>query len=146
MELIPNQNYFYCDQALVMTSKAMMQTINACIVSTKDYVFIVPQKTVGLFVVINTIKTHQLFSGTSVAQGTENLVKSCRNVEELENAMKNLLEEKEIYVYKVSELTSFKFRGFLGKHTVRMAKGASWTSISPSPKAASKAFRTFHGQ
>lgn len=146
MELIPNQTYFHCDSSLVMTSRAMMQTINACIVSTKNYVFVIPQKTIGFFVVVNTIKTHHLFSGVSVEQGVKNLVAQCKTVEELENTFLNLLEGQDIYIYKISELTSFKFKGFLGKHTVRMGKGWGWTSVTVNPKAASKAFRTFHGQ
>lgn len=129
-----------------MSSKAMMQTIEASIVSTKNYVFIVPQKTTGMFIIVDTIKRHNLFAGVSIPDGVQKIIASCKTVEELESSMRNLLEDKELYVYNISALTSFKFRGFLGKQTVRLATGLSWTSISPANKAESKAFRAFHGQ
>jgi hypothetical protein len=147
MSLIENQDYVYYESGLMLNSKQPMKNIDVCLVSTKDYVFYVPKKTVGMFVVLNTIKTHQYFEGVSIEEGVKNLISKAESTEGLEKSMIALLEDDEKYVHKISDKKSFKFKGFLGNHTLRMSTGGTnWSSVLAKKKANSKLFRNFHGQ
>ena len=147
MALTENQDYVVYDSGLMMNSKQPMQNVDVCLVSTKDYVFYIPKKSVGMFVVLNTIKTHQFFEGLTIEQGVRNLISKSESVADLEKSLTALLEDDEKYVHKIADKKSFKFRGFLGKHTLRMSTGGTnWSSVMANGKGLSKAFRTFHGQ
>lgn len=141
-----NRDYFFADSSLTMNAKQPLNRAYAAIVSTKDYVFIVPTKTIGMFMVLNTITTHRLFQNASIPQGLRNLIAESGSVNELEQTLIELLQNDEKLVHKVGDQKSFKFRGFFGKHTLRMAKGTGWTSIMAEGKGKSKEFRVFHGQ
>jgi len=130
-----------------MSSKAPMKRIDCAVVATKNYVFLVPVKSVGFFVVLNTIKTHQLFEGKSVHQGIEDLIASCSSPSEIEEKFCALLEDNPMYVFKISELSTFKIKGFLGKHTAMMRRSLKeYASILPNGKGNSKEMRLFFGQ
>lgn len=147
MPLKEKLDYVYYESGLMLNSKQPMKNIDVCLVSTTDYIFYVPKKTVGTFVVLNTIKTHQFFDGVSVEQGVRNIVDHAESIEHLERSMIALLEDDEKYVHKIEDKKSFKFKGFLGKHTLRMSTGGTnWSSIMAKGKGNSKEFREFHGQ
>ena len=147
MALTENQDYVVYDSGMMMNSKQPMQNLDVCLVSTKNHVFYVPKKSVGMFLVLNTIKTHQYFEGVTIEQGVRKLIDKSETVEELEKSLTALLEDDEKYVHNIAEKKSFKFRGFLGKHTLRMSTGgANWSSVMAQGKGNSKLFRAFHGQ
>ena len=147
MSLTQDQDYTYYESGLMLNSKQPMKNVDVCLVSTKDYVFYIPKKTVGMFVVLNTIKTHKYFDGVSIEEGVKNLIDKAESVSALETGLIALLEDDEKYVHKITDKKSFKFRGFLGKHTLRMSTGgANWSSVMAKGKGNSKEFRTFHGQ
>jgi methyl coenzyme M reductase beta subunit len=147
MALTHNQDYVYYESGLMMNSKQPMKNVDVCVVSTKDYVFYVPKKSVGMFVIVNTITTHQYFDGVSIEQGVQTVIKNAESVADLEKSMIALLEDDEKYVHKIADKKSFKFKGFLGKHTLRMSTGgANWSSVMANGKGNSKEFRAFHGQ
>lgn len=147
MSLAQDQDYTYYESGLMLNSKQPMKNVDVCLVGTKDYVFYIPKKTVGMFVILNTIKTHKFFDGVSIEQGVKNLIEKAESVSALETGLIALLEDDEKYVHKIADKKSFKFRGFLGKHTLRMSTGgANWSSVMAKGKGNSKEFRTFHGQ
>jgi len=146
MALAHSQDYVYYESGLMMNSKQPMKNTDVCLVSTKDYVFYVPKKSVGMFVVVNTIKTHQFFDGVTIEEGVKKVIENAASVEDLEKSMIALLEDDEKYVHKIADKKSFKFKGFLGKHTLRMATSGGWSSVMANGKGNSKEFRTFHGQ
>ena len=147
MSLAQDQDYTYYESGLMLNSKQPLKNVDVCLVSTKDYVFYIPKKTVGMFVVLNTIKTHKYFDGVSIEEGVKNLIDKAESVSALETGLIALLEDDEKYVHKITDKKSFKFRGFLGKHTLRMSTGgANWSSVMAKGKGNSKEFRTFHGQ
>jgi len=147
MKLIENQDYGYYDSGLMLNSKQPMKNVDVCLVSTKDYVFYIPKKTVGMFVILNTIKTHKYFEGVSIEEGVKNLIKNSDTVSDLEKSFIALLEDDDKYVHRIEDKKSFKFRGFLGKHTLRMSTGgANWSSVMAKGKGKSKEFRAYHGQ
>lgn len=142
-----NQDYAFYESGMMMSSKQPMKQVDVVTVGTKNYVFFVPTKTVGLFLVLNTIKTHQFFAGVSIEDGVKKLIAESAAPEDLEKSMIALLEDDEKYVFDLNEQKSFKFRGFLGKHTLRMSKGgANWASVMVKGKGKSKEFRAFYGQ
>ena len=142
-----NQNYVSYDSGILMSSKQPMKQADVAVVGTKDYLFFVPKKTVGMFLVLNTIKTHQFFAGVSVEEGVKKLIAQAADTDELEKSLVALLEDDEKYVHRLADKSSFKFRGFLGKHTLRMSTGGTnWTAIMANGKGNSKAMRIFYGQ
>lgn len=147
MALQEKVDYVYYESGLMLNSKQPMKNVDVCLVSTKNYVFYVPKKTVGLFFVLNTIKTHQLFDGVSIEEGVRRIIDKAETVEALESSMTALLEDDEKLVHKIDEKKAFKFRGFLGKHTLRMSTGGTnWSSVMANGKGNSKEFRVFQGQ
>lgn len=147
MKLIENQEYVFYDTGLMLNSKQPMQQVWVCLVSTKNYVFYVPKKTVGMFVVLNTIKTHQLFEGVSIEEGIQNIISQSLSIENLEDSMKGLLDNDDKYIHEIAKKKNFKFKSFLGKHTLRMSIGGrEWSSVLARGKGKSKEFRHFHGQ
>jgi hypothetical protein len=91
-----------------------MKNVAVCLVSTKNYVFYVPKKTVGLFFVLNTIKTHQLFDGVSIEAGVRKIVDKAESVEGLESSMIALLEDEENSFTKLTRKKPSNFVDFLG--------------------------------
>lgn len=143
----PNQDYVFYEGGMMMSSRQPMKQVDVAVVGTKNYLFFVPKKTVGLFLVVNTIKTHQFFAGVSIEEGVRKLISESSSVNELERSMIALLEDDEKYVHELGIQKSFKFRGFLGKHTLRMSLGGTnWASVMAKGKGKSKEMRTFYGQ
>ena len=62
MSLQAGHDYVFYPSGGMMSSKQPMKQVDACVVSTKNYVFFVPKKSVGFFVVLNTIKSFQVFT------------------------------------------------------------------------------------
>ena len=139
-----NGEILLVEEALAMNSKMPMKQIYSCIVCTKDYFFIVPTKSVGMFVIFNTIKNHQHFEGLGIYEGLKKMIKEAENVGDLENQLKNLLENDEKYIHKLEEATKLKISGFLGKKTLTCRKGKSWASFSPKSKAGGKELTAFY--
>ena len=147
MPIQEKKDYLFYESGMLMNSKQPMKNADAAVVSTKDYVFFIPKQTTGMFVVLQTITTHQLFAGKSIVEGVKGLIEKAASLEELEESFKSLLENDEKYVHRIADKKSFKFKGFLGKHTLRMSTGGSnWSSIMPKCKGNGKEFRQFYGQ
>ncbi len=141
------QDYLFYEKGTMMTSKSPLKSYTVCTVATKNYVFLIPIESMGTFLIVNTFSKHQFFDGVSVPEGVKNLINNSNSAEELENSLKALLDEDDKYVYQISELSSFKFKGILGKHTLRMSRSKMhWASISPTGKGLSKEMRTYYGQ
>lgn len=132
------------EEAMAMHSKMPMKQIYCCVVCTKDYYFVVPTKSVGMFVLFNTIKNHAFFDGMTIPQGLRKLIDEAENVAEVENRMKELLENDEKYIFKLSDATKLKISGFLGKKTLQFRLGKSWSSFSPKSKANGKLLKEFY--
>lgn len=147
MTLTENQDYAIYDSGLLMNSKQPMQRIDVCTLSTKNYVFLIPKKTTGMFLLFDTIKTHQLFEGVTIEQGVRKLIAKAENVTDLEKSMIALLQDDEKHVHQIASKSKFKFSGFLGKHTLMMRTSmTNYSSILVNGKGESKRFRLFHGQ
>lgn len=132
------------DDALAMNSKMPMKQIYSCIVCTKDYFFVVPTKTIGMFVIFDTIKNHAFFEGLSIPDGLKKMMSEIQSVTELEDKLKELLNNDEKYIYQLSEAKSLNIKSFLGKKTFMYRMPRSWSSFSPKKKAAGKELVAFY--
>lgn len=143
-----NKDYVFYEDSGVMNSKQPMTILNATVVGTKNYVFFIPTKTTGLFLILDTIKNHSYFQGISIPEGVKKLIDHSNTIADLEESLKALLQEDEKYVHFIPEWPSFKFKGFLGNHTLRLGKGGTgaWSSVTVKGKGKSKEFRIFYGQ
>ena len=139
-----NGELLLVEEALAMNSKMPMKQIYSCIVCTKNYFFVIPTKSIGMFVIFNTIKNHAFFDGLSIYEGLKKLIKESENIEELESKISELLENNEKYIFKLEDATKLKISGFLGKKTLMFRKGKSWSSFSPKSKVGGKELVEFY--
>lgn len=132
------------EESMTMHSKMPMKQIYSCVVCTKDKFFIIPTKSVGMFVLFNTIKNHAFFEGMTIPQGLKKLIAESESSTELENKLSELLENNEKYIYTLSDAKSIKIKGFLGKKTLTFRESGSWASFSPKKKDAGKELVAFY--
>ena len=140
-----NSECLLVEDALAMNSRMPMKQIYSCVVCTKNFFFVVPTKTIGMFVIFDTIKNHAFFEGLSIPDGLKKMINEAASVSELEDKMKELLNNDDKYVYDLSEAKSTKIKGFLGKKTYMYRKPKSWASFSPKSKAEGKLLAEFYG-
>ncbi len=139
-----NGEILLVEEALAMNSKMPMKQIYSCIVCTKNHFFVIPTKSIGMFVIFNTIKNHAYFDGLSIFEGLKKMINEAENVEDLEAKIAELLEQDEKYIFKLEDATKLKISGFLGKKTLMFRKGKSWASFSPKSKAGGKELAAFY--
>lgn len=142
--MVNSTDYLLIEDALSMNSKMPLKQIYSCVVCTKDYFFVVPTKSIGTFVIFDTIKNHDFFNGLSIPEGLKRMANDAGDVGELEDKLKDLLENNENYIYDLNEAKSRKIKGFLGKKTLTYRKGMGWASFSPKTKADGKALAAFY--
>lgn len=139
-----NGELLLVEEALAMNSKMPMKQIYSCVVCTKNYFFVIPTKSIGMFVIFNTIKNHAHFDGLSIYEGLKKMIKESENIEDLEVNLAGLMENDEKYIFKLEDATKLKISGFLGKKTLMYRKGKSWASFSPKSKAGGKELAEFY--
>lgn len=139
-----NGEILLIEEAMAMNSKMPLKQIYSCILCTKDYFFIFPTKSVGMYVVFTSTKSHSHFEGLSIHEGLRKTIKEATDVASLENDLKELLENDEKYIHKLADATKLKISGFLGKKTLMFRKGKSWVSFSPKSKAGGKDLAAFY--
>jgi len=132
------------EDAMSMHSKMPMKQIYSCVVCTKDKFYIVPTKSVGMFVIFNTIKNHAFFEGMTIPQGLNKMISETETAEELDTKLSELLENNENYIHTLADAKSVKIKGFLGKKTLTMRQGGTWASFSPKKKQAGKDLAAFY--
>lgn len=139
-----NSEALIIEEAMAVNSKMPMKQIYSTVLCTKNYFFVVPTKTVGMFVIFDTIKNHKHFEGLTISEGIKKMMNESETVADLEEKMKDLLENNENYIYDLNEAKSTKIKGFLGKKTFMYRKPKSWSSFSPKSKAEGKALAEFY--
>ncbi len=130
--------------AMAMNSKMPMKQIYSSIVCTRNYFFVIPTKSVGTFVIFNTVKDHSFFDGLSIPEGLSRMISETEEVVVLEDKLKELLENNESYIFDFSEAKKWNIKGFLGKKTLTFRKGMGWASFSPKSKAEGKLLAAFY--
>jgi hypothetical protein len=68
---------------MMMTSRSPLKKVDVCLVGTRNYLFAVPMKTVGMYVMLTTFKTHQFFQDVSIPEGVQRVIQNAQSVEEL---------------------------------------------------------------
>jgi hypothetical protein len=139
-----NGEVLLIEDALAMNSKMPLKQIYSCVLCTKDYFFVIPTKSVGMFVIFETVKNHSHFEGLTIYEGLKKLQNDAKDVADLEAKTKDLLENDEKYIFELSQATKLKISGFLGKKTLMYRKGKSWGSFNPKSKAEGKKMAEFY--
>lgn len=135
---------FLVEDSIGMNSKMPMKQIYSSVVCTKNYFFVVPTKSIGTFILFNSIKEHSFFDGISIPEGLKKMINECEDVGQLEDKLKDLLENNDNYIFDLSEAKSKKIKSFLGKKTFMYRKGMGWASFSPKSKATGKLLVEFY--
>jgi len=147
MSITANQDYVFYENGLMMSSKQPGKRADACTVSTKNYVFLIPKKTTGSFILFDIIKTHALFEGVTIEEGLKNIIEKSETANDLEKSLIALLQNDEKYVHQINTYKKFKFSKFLGQQTLLMKNAlTNHTSIVIKAKKGGNDFRAFHGQ
>lgn len=133
------------EDALAMNSRMPMKQIHSCVLCTKNYYFVIPKKTIGVFVIFDTIKNHSHFEGLTIPEGIRKMMNESENIEELETKMSELLQNDDKYIFKLEDAKSTKIKSFLGKKTYMYRKPKSWSSFGPKSKDDGKALLDFYG-
>jgi len=139
-----NGELLLIEDAMAMNSKMPMKQIYSCVLCTKDYFFVIPTKSIGMFVIFNTIKNHSHFEGLTIYEGLKKLQNEATDIADLESKIKDVLENDEKYIFEFAQATKLKISGFLGKKTLMFRKGKSWGSFSPKSKADGKKLAEFY--
>ena len=137
-------DFLLFENALALNSKMPMKQIYSCILCTKNYFFVVPTKSIGMFVIFNTIKNHSYFESLSIYDGLKKIQSEATGISDLENKMKEVLENDEKYIFELAQATKLKTSGFIGKKTLMFRKGKSYASFSPKSKAEGKKLVEFY--
>lgn len=137
-------NTLLIKDAMAMTSKSPLTQIESAVVCTKDKFYIVPKKSTGNFVIFNTVKRHSFFEGTTIEDGLKNLMDTVKSETELHETLSELLENNAQYIHDINAAPKKSIKGFLGKKTLTIRDGRTWTSFSPKGKEATKALVQFY--
>lgn len=116
-------DYLYNGKILMMSSAQPLKQHEGVMIGTKNYVFLIPQKTTGFYYLVTTFKTHQYFVNNTVDEGCRKLISEMKSSDELENAFINLLEDDSKYVHKLADKGWFKLNKFFKTYNFRMGKG-----------------------
>ena len=142
--MIDSSECLLITEALGINANSPLNRIHSCIVCTKDYYFVVPTKSIGTFIIFDTIKNHSFFDGMSIQEGLKQMINDATDVHELEDKIKDLLENNENYIYKLSEAKGLKLKSFLGKKTMMYKRGFGWGNFSPKSKDEGKLLVEFY--
>lgn len=129
---------------MAMTSKSPMTQTESSVVCMPNKFFIIPKKSTGTFVLFNTIKTHDFFRNMCIEEGLNKLINDAQSEGELEDNLNDLLENDSQYIHDLNVATKKSIKGFLGKKTLMVKNGKSWTSFSPKGKAATRLLVNFY--
>jgi hypothetical protein len=106
----------------MMSSDSPLKQYDGVFIGTKNYVFIIPKKSVGFYYLMTTFKTHAYFSDHSVEDGCAKLIEESPSVEALENTFIELLEDDKKYVHKLSDKAWFKLNKFFSTFNFRFGR------------------------
>lgn len=112
---------FYGDIKM-MSSQSPLKQYDGVFIGTKNYVFIIPKKTVGFYYLVTTFKTHAYFVDHSVEDGCAKLIAEATSIEALENTLIELLEDDSKYVHKLSDMLWVKLNKFFSTFNFRFGK------------------------
>ncbi|MGL5888806.1 MAG: hypothetical protein ACRC3B_02910 [Bacteroidia bacterium] len=141
------KNYLYFSNVNVMSSIAPLTHVQGVMIGTPNFVFLIPQKSTGSYLLVTTFTTHQYFAGSNVAEGCARLISEMKSVDELEKTFINLLENDAKYVHKLSDKEWFKLNKFFRTYNFRFGKGKlNWSAFVVKGHDAGKSIKAFYSQ
>lgn len=139
-----NSDVLLIEDALFMTWRAPFKQVWCSVVCTKLGFYIVPKKTVGMYVLFDVIRTHPLFEDGSIVDGLNKLISDSDSVQQLDESLKDLLGNDEIYIYSYSDAKSVRIKGLFGKKTLMWRQPKNWASFNPKSSAEGKKLKEFY--
>lgn len=91
-------------------------------IGTKNYVFVIPKLTTGIYYLVHTFKTHAYFSNNNVPDGCAKLLSEYKSIEELEQGFIHLLENDPTYVQSLAEKSTVKLSKLFRTFTFTVAE------------------------
>jgi hypothetical protein len=129
----------------MMSSESPLKQYDGVFIGTKNYVFIIPKKTVGFYYLVTTFKSHAYFIDHSVEEGCAKLIAEAESVEALENMFIALLEDDSKYVHKLSDKLWVKLNKFFSTFNFRFGKTKmNWSACIIKGKEKGNALKAFY--
>jgi hypothetical protein len=139
------KDYLYFPNINVMSSAAPLSQVQGVMIGTPNFVFLIPQKSTGIYLFVTTFKTHQYFANSNVAEGCAKLISEMKSVDELEKAFINLLEDDAKYVHKLNDKEWFKLNKWFKTYNFRFGKGKlNWSAFVVKGHDAGKSIKAFY--
>lgn len=117
--MINESDYFFYNDVKMMSSKSFKQ-FDAVALGTKNNLFIIPKKSVGIYPFVMTIKHHRYFQNESVESGVLKLIQDASSIEQLEETFTELLENDEKYVHYIPGKTWKKLNKWFKTYNFRV--------------------------
>lgn len=146
MAIVELEDYVYCELGLLMDSKNPLQRVDAVVVATKEYLFFIPQKSTGMFLLFDVIRNHRLFENCTIPEGVQKILNEANAIQEVEKTLIELLDNDSKYIHELTTKNSVIVKSMLGSTTVRMPMGKmKYSSITVKNKKGGKELKTFLG-
>lgn len=131
----------------MMSSESPLKQYDGVFIGTKNYVFIIPKKSVGFYYFVTTFKSHAYFKDYSVEEGCSKLISEINTVEELENTFVELLENDSKYVHLLSEKAWVKLNKFFSTFNFRFGKSKmNWSATVIKGKDKGNELKAFYSE
>lgn len=139
-------DYLFYKDIKMMSSESPLKQVDGVFIGTKNYVFIIPKKSVGFYYLVTTFKTHQYFTDNTVEDGCAKLLAEAESVESLESTFIELLEGEPKNVHKISEKVWFKLNKFFSTFNFRFGKSKmNWSACVIKGKDKGNELKAFYG-
>lgn len=129
----------------MMSSENPLKQYDGVFIATKNYTFIIPKKSMGIYYFVTTFKNHSYFLNNSVEEGCAKLIEEASSVEALEQTLIELLEGDSKYVHKLEEKAWFKLNKFFSTYNFRFGKTKiNWSACVIKGKDKGNALKSFY--
>jgi len=121
MPLTENQDYVFYPKAQVLESRLTAKMSDACFLGTKDYIFIVPKRSIQSFLVATKV-THYNGKEDPAKGLSELLATDSMTVPQLEQELvNNLSGDKETRIFPLGDAETFEMKGgFWGQTKLKL--------------------------
>jgi hypothetical protein len=139
------QDYLFFPNIFMMSSISPLKQVQGVLIGTPNFVFLIPQQSMGNYLFVTTFKTHRYFADSNVADGCAKLLSEMKSVQELEDTFINLLEDDVKYVHKLDDKEWFKLNKWFKTYNFRFGKGKmNWSAFVVKGHDAGKAIKAFY--
>ncbi len=141
-----NSDYLFFEKVFMATSKTPLKQYDAVAITTRNYVFVIPKRSTGIYLVATTITTHSFFINDTIENGCARLISAAKSVMDLEQTLISLLENDPKYVHNLHDGLTIKINKWFNTFNFRLLRSRlEWTAIVIKGKENGKFLRDFYG-